>query len=320
LTVAAFKCIKETVLRIFFHYRIPIALLIAGVSVSPLRADDSKPVARPGYRLVAIKGGDKTAYIEVRDTSNPYSQLKDTGPDHGPQHFSFGQTSSMADKTYSLDTASSAYGGKYQDQVQSGFLTKSYFDKNGNEADHSMPGLNTPVPLPSADGYVHHADGFDRSFSTKSDDEQNRASALGTMSASEAHQEATLGGHAVQAYAYNDSNHTYLGPEAGQVHHDLDRMNHGLETLKDLPDRALTIDEVRALINHGVKPDLAKPSTAEPTKPLNDPSYLPDAAPAPMAPSAPDHLQDSSDLSTPGATAHPEMAVPPPENSQPLPQ
>jgi hypothetical protein len=146
---------------------------------------------------------------------------------------------------------------------------------------------------------------------------------MALQKAEESNRTADLGGHDVQKFAYVDSDKTYAGPEAPLVKRDLAKMNEGMESLKDLPDRPLTIDEVRALINHGIKADTSeKPAPA--SKPLNAPDYMPDPAPAPMRnPVEPGHLRDNNDLSIPGAVSHPDQVVPdpaPPENSESLPQ
>jgi hypothetical protein len=227
----------------------------------------------------------------------------------------------MAGKTY-LPEASGGNTARYQDKVQSSFMTKSYLSGANTRADETVPNFHSKFPLPTAASYGRGAGGFDKSFQTKGDMmDQNHSSLIGMKTASESGRAAVLGGHEIQTFSYSGGDKTYGGPEALAVKRDLDRMNNGLETLKDLPSRPLTIDEVRALINHGVKPDLdQKPAPA--SKPLNDPDYMPDAAPAPDRSPGTVDLHDANDLSTPGAVAHPELALPEPapENGQPLPQ
>jgi hypothetical protein len=83
----------------------------------------------------------------------------------------------------------------------------------------------------------------------------------------------------------------------------------------------LSVDEVRALINHGFKPDLSEPA-APASKPLNDPNYQPeplrieptsadDALPVPPAPGMHKVQDDDSNdpVPSPGTMAeHPEDA------------
>jgi hypothetical protein len=316
LTGIAFKCIHEDVLRAFFHLRIFGSILTAFFLAAGLAAHaDKPPAAPPGYKMVPVKQGGHTAYIQVRDSGGSGSDK------NNPAQIGFTATSSMAHKSYLPETASSSADGAYQDKMQSTFLTKSYFPAKGDNGDDAMPGLHSAVAVTSAEGYDHAAAGFDRSFeSSRNADEQNRSAEIGTKTASESGRTAILGGHDVKKFAYTDSNKVYAGPEAAMVKRDLDKMNSGLESMKDLPSRPLTIDEVRALINHGVKPNLdEKPPEA--SKPLNDPGYLPDPAPAPVR--GPDRINlkdDPDDVPPPGMMAHPDGTPEPPENSQPLPQ
>jgi hypothetical protein len=314
----AFKCIHDDVLRAFFQLRV---VLVAGFLASSLvlHADD-KPTAPPGYKMVPVSmGNGHTGYIQVKDASKMYSDGST------PNNSGFNMTSSMANKTF-LPDAGSGSGSNYQAKMQSTFATKSYFAKASDATDQSMPGLHDEAPVKADTAFSRRADGFDRSFQTSSADEQTKTSPMGSQKSDDSDRTANMGGHEIKEFAYTDSDKTYTGPEARGVKHDLDRMNQGLESLKDLPDRPLTIDEVRALIDHGVKPDLDE-KPAAPSKPLNAPDYQPDAAPAPLRePIQPGHLKDvndvDTDLSVPGAVAHPDETVPDPapENSEPLPQ
>lgn len=311
----AFKCIHDDVLRAFFQLRVVLAAGFLATSLS-VHADD-KPTAPPGYKMVPVPlGNGHTGYIEVKEP---------TQGDSAPNNSGFNLTSPMANKTFMPD-GGSGNASSDQDKMQSTFATKSYFAKADDAADQSMPGLHDEVPVKSDNAYSHRADGFDQSYQTSAAEEQTKSSPMGSQKATESDQTANMGNHETQTFAYHDSNKTYTGPEAQAVKRDLDRMNQGLESLKDLPDRPLTIDEVRALINHGVKPDLDE-KPAAPSKPLNAPDYQPDAAPAPLRdPIQPGHLKDANDadidLSVPGAVSHPDQTVPDPapENSEPLPQ
>ena len=314
----AFKCIHDDVLRAFFQLRVVLAagFLATGLSV---HADD-KPIAPPGYKMVPVAlGGGHTGYVEVKEAATAGS------PDSTPNNSGFNMTSPMANKTFMPD-GDSGNASSDQDKMQGTFVTKSYFGKGDDSSDQSMPGLHDEVPVKSDNSYSRRADGFDQSYQTSAANEQTKASPLGSQKATESDQTASMGSHETQTFAYNDSDKAYTGPETRDVKHDLDRMNQGLESLKDLPDRPLTVDEVRALINHGVKPDFDE-KPAAPSQPLNAPDYTPEAAPAPMRePVQPGHLKDANDadtdLSVPGAVSHPDQTVPDPapENSQPLPQ
>jgi hypothetical protein len=312
----AFKCIHDDVLRAFFQLRVVLAAGFLAASL-PVHADD-KPVAPPGYKIVSVPmGGGHTGYIEVKEAA--------TSSDSTPNNSSFNMTSPMANKTFMSD-ADSGNTSNYQEKAQSTFATKSYLAKADDGTDQSMPGLHDEVPVKSDNAYSRRADGFDQSFQTSASDEQTKTSPMGSQKADDSGRTANMGGHEINKFAYNDSDKAYTGPETRDVKRDLDRMNQGLESLKDLPDRPLTVDEVRALINHGVKPDYDE-KPAAPSRPLNAPDYQPDAAPAPMRePIQPGHLKDANnadiDLSVPGAVSHPDQTVPDPapESSEPLPQ
>jgi hypothetical protein len=311
----AFKCIYHDVLRAFFQLRVVIAagLLATGL---PVQADDKPPVAPPGYKMVAIPmAGGHTGYIEVKEAAT-------AGPaDSTPNSSGFNMTSAMANKTF-VPGGGSGQSGSDQDKAQSTFVTKSYFGKGNDGSDSSMPGLHDAVPVKSYTAAARSADGFDQSFQTSGADEQNKSSAIGSKTADESNRSASLGNHETQTFAYSDSEKAYTGPETQAVKNDLNRMNQGLEGLKDLPNRPLTVDEVRALINHGVKPDTDE-KPAAPGQPMNAPDYTPDPAPAPLRdPVQPGHLKDNNDtdLSVPGAVSHPDQTVPDPSAAEPLPR
>jgi hypothetical protein len=274
---------------------------------------DTPPPAEAGYRIVPVKQGGGTAYIRVKDAGDPYKNVKDSDGS-GPEHFSFGMTSNMAHKTYDTgDTASSHDDGSYQKNLEHTFLTKSYFD---GPHDVTLP---PKVPMNSAAGYSSRASGFDKTFLTANADVgQNKMADYAMTTSSYQGRTAVLGGHEVKKFASSMSSKTYEGPEAEAVKRDLSQMNDGLLGIKDMPNRPLTIDEVRALINHGVKPE-ADEKPPVPSKALNDPDYTPDPAPPPLRaqPGEDRHLEDDSDMvPSPGTMAH----GPPPEDSEPLPQ
>ncbi len=320
MTVNAFKFIQEDVLPGLSHVSRPCLFLIAGflASGSLGHADDAKPVARPGYRLVPVKQGDKTAYIQVKDSSNPFKNVKDSSSSNKSTQFSFNQASPFANKTYaSSETVVSPDGTSYQRNLERTFLTKSYFPEGKGDKSE----WQTKFATSSANDLGHKASGYDKNFGTsRADAGQDKTAAFASLSSDLQGRTATLGGHDVKTYASSLSDKTYHGRETDLVKNDLDRMNQGMESMKDLPDRPLTIDEVRALINHGVKPDLKQsaPDPTEASKPLNDPTYEPDAPPAPLHDTGPRTFRDDDGVPSPGTMAAPSVA--PPENSEPLPK
>jgi hypothetical protein len=291
----------------------PVFITLLLVSGSFAHAD-TKPVALPGYRLVEIKNNGRTGYIQVKDATNPYQNVSSS------DQFSFNSTSSYAHKAYDMGTTPAAQGSdSYQKNLQSAFVTKSYFPSGANSANKSMPGLNSSFPVSSAAGLDRTATGFDKHFSTSTADaDQNKTSGFAAKSSDYQDRTATLGGHEIKTFAYTPASKTYDGPEAALIKRDLTRTDQSLSNLQSLPNRPLTIDEVRALINHGTEPNL-NDKPASPTKALNDPDYQPDPAPAPLRASPQDSPKDDPDaVPSPGTMG--TARITPPENSEPLPQ
>jgi hypothetical protein len=295
---------------------LPLILLMAGSGL--LRADD-KPVAQPGFHLVPIHAGDgKVGYIQVQDTSNPYQNVKDDSSNGGSDHFSFNSTSSLANKSYDMGSDSDSKDGSYQKTLEKTFITKSYEGDDSADPGKSLPGLRSPYPTSAADEDSHSANGYDKTFATTSADASPaKGSGFTSSTSSYQGQKAEMGGHEIEKFANSMSSKTYEGPETVAVKRDLDQMNNNLEGLKDLPDRPLTIDEVRNLINHGVKPETDE-KPAEPTKPLNDPSFKPEPLPEPPANPIGSDLKADTGVPAPGTMAPPQP--PPPEDNEPLPQ
>ncbi len=110
----------------------------------------------------------------------------------------------------------------------------------------------------------------------------------------------------------------FEGDEAQAARRHLSRNKSGQIEITDLPDRPLTIDEVRNLINHGFKPDTeVKPE--EPSKPLNDPDYKPEPLRDMPAPASSDDDKDDP-VPAPGTMSSPAIPAVPAENSDALPQ
>ena len=308
-----------------FHWkRFLFASLLATGTLA--HADDPTPVAPPGTKLVRI-GGSKGGYIAVKDAPDPFKNVSSNLSDSTTTGGGFNATSSFANKAYDTGDAENTKDSAYQKGALGSFQTKSYFTNSADGADKSTPGLDSKYPVSPDNDYSHAASGYDKSFSTAPPDgNQMKLTSYATSTASEQGHTAVLGGHDIPKYASDWSSKTYQGPEVRTVKNDLERLNEGMESMKDLPNRTLTIDEVRALINHGVKPDLDDKAAA-PSKALNDPDYTPDPAPPPLHESAEsDHAGSSVKESDNDDDAPPPpgtMAAPqpePPENTEPLPQ
>lgn len=261
---------------------------------------DDKPQAAPGCHLVPIKSNGKTIYIQVQDQGGSSRQAG-----------SFSSTSSFANKTFSSGPGS-YYGNN--PSLKKSFLTKSYAVDRPNG--DTVSNLNTRVPIPSLTAYNQGAEGFDKSFATSSDKDMEVKAALlaeNTTTSKYQGQSAVLEGKAVPMPASTTlAPKPYLGPEVSYARRDIDSVNQGLTRMSGLPNRSLTIDEVRDLINHESKPNTDE-KPPEPTKALNDPDYKPTANPA--IPSAGD--EKDGDVPSPGMMSMVPVA---PENSEPLPK
>ena len=266
-------------------------------------ADEPKKADSDGYKNVTLAGGQ---VIRVKQQADPFSHLSSS------DQKLLNRTNEMGSKTFSSQDASvSKNDSAIEERERSTFITRPYL---GNSQSTSSPAnLDAKISLPTSSLSGHITQGFDRSFtSSKADTDQNRTVVLASLTSSDQGRTAALGQKKTDTFASSYSTKAFTGPEADDVHRDLQRLNNGLMELKDLPSRPLTIDEVRALIDHGTKPNTDEKPDA-PTKPLNDPDYKP--VPSPMLPVAND--EDKNDpVPSPGMMAAPQ----PPENSEPLPQ
>jgi len=295
-------------------------IAVTFVTTARLLSADDQPASSDGYKTVPITVGGKVVPIRVVESANPYSHVtssNSTGK-YDPEQFSFSTTSSLADKTFSFPSAAiSKSNSDFNNRDQNTFITKAYTE---DASAPYAPNLNTKVSFPSAAGYNRNATGYDKSFASSSTDlGQNRTAAFAS-SATPADQNRTaiLGGPEKPEVFASDpmANKQYLGPGAQHVPDGVViKENIVLSRMSGLPNRPLTIDEVRNLINHDVKPDTdAKPDA--PSKPLNDPNYKPEPL-RDMPP--PNNDDDASDpVPPPGTMAAPQ--TPAPENSEPLPQ
>jgi hypothetical protein len=314
-----------------------ICFLAAGfAAISSLLQADDQPATTDadGYRVIPIVGANgKRTSIRVQTQTPPDAHLSSTDSDgtYRPDSLSLNKTSSLANKTFSS-------GSLYQNDTaeefreQSTFLTKPYPLDSGSISNLTSQNFNAPATFPMTNAYNRTASGLDKSYPVNQADASQNKSAQFTIGASDyQNRTANLGTQKVDTYASPLAQKAYNGPEAKLIQRDLNRMSQGLSDVKDLPNRPLTIDEVRDLINHGIKPDADAPPPPA-SKPLNDPNYTPDPAPpplepAPTPPSTPPSpatpASDESDggMPPPGAMAAEHQAQEaPPENSEPLPK
>jgi hypothetical protein len=278
-------------------------LAVTWLTAGPHLLADSTPVAPPGYKIVNVPSGSGTIPVMVKEQKNPFG-----GIPSGDLQKSFSVTNSMANKKF-LSGSDANFQNDNHSNIGT-FSTKAYQDP----ALASSPNFNTKANLPTAAGFDHGANGFNRAFPTANVDSQTRTSSFaGTSTSSYQNRSATLGGPAAPEQLASNSmaNKQYLGPGAQNVpaayHLNTDVV---LSRMTGLPDRPLSIDEVRDLINHGAKPDTdVKPDA--PSKPLNDPAYQPE--PLRDTPTRANDDDKNDSVPAPGMIAAPE-------NAEPLPQ
>jgi hypothetical protein len=301
-----------------------IALVAMGLL---LRADDpSAPKPPPGYRVVYQDNGNggKTP-VFVKDQFDPLRHAGNVGFDPLDHQKVFSETNPQSNKTFmpgdaaGLDKSSGI-------NPQENFATKVY-DTTGPGSVYNL-GSKSTFRTASYEG-AKTAAGYDQSFATKSAPPEldQASSAFAPIGAAERNQAAPVEARTYDTYASPEQNKDFSGPEAEALHR---RAKPGtpidgdLQVIGQIPNRPLSVDEVKNLINHGFKPDLSEPA-APASKPLNDPDYQPeplrieppaadDSTPAPGNHKVQD--DDANDpVPSPGT-----MAEPPPENSEPLPK
>lgn len=298
-----------------FIFRTHFAALVLLLTGPFLHADDKdKHSTTDGSKLVPIKVGDKTVHIKVQQQPD-FSKQRNWSPSsdkYNPTAFDLGRTSSMANKQF--DSKNTSFAQSNHSFQQQAFPTKSY---SIDDKSRSNSSLNTKALTNATTSYNRNASDFDKSFATSNSDAIKNKETLFAANTSEYQgRTAIVGSQQMDASAPSPlANKTYQGPEADYVRRDLDQIHNAeLSRMSGLPNRPLTIDEVRNLINHETKPDTnSKP--APPSKPLNDPDYKPVPSSAP--PAADDN---NSDLAPSPGMAAAAAAPQPPENSEPLPK
>ena len=296
-----------------------VALFAATTPI--LYADDKPaPTDSDGYKTVPVAGTNgKPVNVRVQAQPQPNAHLSSTSSDgkYDPSQYDLNKTSSLANKTY---PSASLYQNNRAEEAREErtFITKPYLIDNGSPTNQTVPmNFNSKAAYPVTSAYNRTAPGLDKSYPANQTDVAQNKSAQFTAGTSEYQDRAVnLVTHKIETNSSPLANKTYAGPEAILERRDMAKMNQGLMEMKDLPDRPLSVDEVRNLINHGIKPDTDTPPAPE-SKPLNDPDYKPD----PVLPPPPPNTSDE-ELPSPGAMAaqHQQQQEPPPENSEPLPK
>ena len=231
---------------------------------------------------------------------------------YDPTRYSMSQTSSMANKAFSADMFSPSKKGS--DFAQNSYATKSYNQTNSND----LQNAKAKYKASNSDDLSRSDSQFNKDYSTPASKMGSTQSNGFSSSSKDQNRTASLSGKTSETHSANLAKQ-YVGPGAQHVPDGSVKDNVVIAHVSDIPDRPLSIDEVRGLINHGFKPDTTVPADA-PTKAMNDPEYKPEASPEP--PELPNNsrgrvIDDDKDapLPSPGS-----MAQPPPENSESLPQ
>jgi hypothetical protein len=295
-------------------------IAVAFVATGRLLFADDQTASSDGYKIVPVTVNGKTTPFRVAEQTDPFKNVtssESTGK-YDPERI-FSATSSMANKKFALSSDSvSQSNSDLKDRDLQTFITKPYvYDASSPTA----PNLDAKAGFPTTNAFSRSATEFNKSYSTSSADIGRSGPAVFATNTDSADQNRTaaLGGPEKTEGIVSNSmaNKQYLGPGAQHVPDGIViKDNIIISRMSGLPNRPLTIDEVRNLINHGTKPDTdVKPE--EPSKPLNDPDYKPEP------------LRDTpqSDTSLPAGDDDKNDPVPPPgtmaappENSEPLPQ
>ena len=297
--------------------RLAAVALLTAATLGHVVADDNPPKAPDGYKMVPVRTADgKTSYVEVATQSDPFKHVSQAPAEAGkydPTRLS--ATSSLGNKSFfttnaqSSESKSSLYNSDHD-----AFITQPY--KSSAPASWSQSGKSSTLVIPPSPQDAQKTASFNQNYATSTASLGDKSTyPLGSDKSSEQDRTSPLAGKssnlAMNTYPYGTK--TFLGPEADAVHKDSARLENGLMQLKDLPNRPLTIDEVRALINHGVKPNTDEPPTEPASKPLNDPDYKPQ----PLRDNPQPYNSDSDDKDAP--VPPPGTMAQPPEDAQPLP-
>jgi len=283
-------------------------------------ADNPSTTTQGGYKTTAVNLNGKTILVKELD---PYRNVKPAPPSDGKYHptdMNFSAANPMSDKKFSIPADGLTKSDPdFANGAQSTFATKPYAS---DALSPTVPNLNTKASFPTTTAYSRSATGYDKGYLTANADVgQGRAAAFESNTSSYQGRTAVVGGQSNFGYASALSNKTYMKAEADGVKHNTGELGSGT-ALSDIPNRPLSIDEVRDLINHGFKPNTEAPPP-EQSKPLNAPGYKPQPlriTPPPdtsdVPPSSINDDDKNDPVPPPGTMAAPQA----PENSEPLPQ
>jgi len=272
------------------------------------KAEDKKKAtalnqAPAGYHDVKLKGG---GVVRVADQAKPTMKNNANNGPYDPENADFSRTSSYANKSFSPDSAqlSRDFSDDKKNYSTKGFPTSIF--NHGDQVFQTSAYRGTKEDSEFAKSYVlpNPAD-TNKTFATKSSYLQGKSSTIAANPAS------------TDPFAkpWSEGDKRFYDPTMLHVpHHHFElsssiRNDPNSDTITDIPNRPLTVDEVRNLINNGQVPDTnSKPGA--PSRALNDPDWEPplklpeisDRA-APATP-PPDEARDN-ELPSPGMMAQP---------------
>jgi hypothetical protein len=315
---------------------IPIRLTAMGFLAAGLlflRADDPPALKPPpGYKVVYRDvGGGKKAAIFVQEQMDMSGLTRNLADDPLDPQKVFSETNPASNKTFMPASApgsdkSSGINAQqsFETKVYDTSTTSSVYDTGAKPTYHTASYAGAKA-----------AAGYDQSFATTDtpSDMSKAHSPFAPVGAAEQNRAAPIDAKTYGTFASADANKDFNGPEADAIRQHARPGAHidgDLQLVGEIPNRPLSIDEVRELINHGFKPDLDQPPPPA-GKPLNDPNYQPvplrieptsaDDAPAPVpaaaSPGTGGHKVDEDDANDP--VPSPGMMADPPENSEALP-
>jgi hypothetical protein len=305
-------------------YWAPCFVVILAFSSPVLRANGQAGAPVPSdkdYHEVTVKNGKKTAVIRVKDQIGPrlHGELPSNGV-YSPTNLDLGRSSSFSNKEFTVgnsslsktDTAEEALSGNR-------FVTKSFsLSKSDSMADVGKTYKTSSFTESARGSNDYQGKTFATSASTMTQGKDAAFEGAGKTSTFQG-QTAVLDGDKKTPFSgtsdLNDK--TFSDPEMKHIRRDPYSTGNNLDVkrLTDLPNRPLTIKEVRNLINHETVPNLNEKADDD-LKSLNDPEYEP---PAPFKDYRPKQLpaeEKDNGLPSPGMMATPT----PPENGQPLPK
>jgi len=288
------------------------SLVVASLTTGQcLRAEDA-PTPAQKEKEIAVKVGNSTATVKVQE-SDPYKNMHVPPPTdkYDPTHYSLNQTSSMANKSFAATSDSMA--NKHANLGHDSYAAKTYGQVNATDTRNT----NTKYSTSASNNDVHGDSDFNKNYNTPTSSMGKSQSTGFSSTSRDQDRTSSFSGQKSNTYAANLSKQ-YVGPGAQHVPDGEVKENRVIAHMSDIPNRPLTIDEVRGLINHGFKPDTAVAPDA-PSKAINDPDYKQEASPEPPeAPHIhPPLIEDDRDAPLPSPGTMSQSA---PENSDPLPQ